>query len=52
MTNPTVSDAVITLTDILSEGVKYMAKATIPQKVNIDSLTCLSRDTIIFSLSN
>jgi hypothetical protein len=70
--NPTVSDAVITLTDddgkivnfneiepgiyleesvkakpntnytlnILSEGDEYEANATIPQKVNIDSLTC------------
>ncbi len=70
-TNPTVSDAVITLTDnagtivnlnetepgiylgesvqakpninyilnINSEGNEYVAKATIPQKVNIDSLT-------------
>ena len=72
-TNPTVSGAVITLTDIsgtvikfketepgnylgeivqakshmdytltiLSEGDKYVAKATIPQKVKIDSLTSL-----------
>ena len=79
-TNPTVSDAVITLTDnigtiikfnetepgnylgesgptkpninytlsILSEGDKYMAKATIPQKVNIDSLTCLYNPASIF----
>ena len=71
-TNPTVSGAVILLTDnsgtvaklnetepgsylaesihakslmgytlsILSEGYTYMAKVTIPQKVNIDSLTC------------
>lgn len=79
-TNPTVSDAVITLTDnagtvvkfneiepgnylgesvqakshinytlsILSEGDKYEAKATIPQKVNIDSLTCLYNPESIF----
>lgn len=79
-TNPTVSDAVITLTDnagtivkfneiepgiymeesvqakpninytlnILSEGDKYVAKATIPQKVNIDSLTCLYNPESIF----
>ena len=78
--NPTVSDAVITLTDnagtvvilnetepgnylgesvqaksnmdytlsILSEGDKYEAKATIPQKVNIDSLTCLYNPESIF----
>ena len=71
-TNPTVSDAVITLNDnagtivnlnetepgvysketfqvkpnvnytlhILSEGKEYAATATIPKKVNIDSLTC------------
>ena len=79
-TNPTVSDAVITLTDntgtvvkfneiepgnylgesvqakshidytlsILSEGDNYVAKATIPQKVNIDSLTCLYNPISIF----
>ena len=73
LTNPTVSDAFITLTDsagtivifneiepgiymenslqvqpniiytlnIISEGDEYVAKATIPEKVNIDSLTCL-----------
>jgi len=79
-TNPTVSDAVITLTDnagtvvkfneiepgnylgesiqakshinytlsILSEGDKYVAKATIPQRVNIDSLTCFYNPESIF----
>lgn len=79
-TNPTVSDAVITLTDnagtvvqfnetepgnylgesvqaksninytlnILSEGDNYVAKATIPQKVNIDSVTCLFNPESIF----
>jgi hypothetical protein len=79
-TNPTVSDAVISLTDnegtvvkfneiepgnylgesvqakshidytlsILSEGDKYVAKATIPQKVNIDSLTCIYNPESIF----
>ena len=79
-TNPTVSDAVILLTDnagtvvkfnetepgsylgesvqakshidytlsILSEGEKYVAKVTIPQKVNIDSLTCLYNPESIF----
>lgn len=79
-TNPTVSDAVITLTDnagtivkfneiepgsylgerihtksninytlnILSEGDSYVAKATIPQKVKIDSLTCLYNSESIF----
>jgi hypothetical protein len=79
-TNPSVSDAVITLTDnagtivkfneiepgnylgesvqaksytnytlnILSEGDEYVAKATIPQKVNIDSLTYLYNPESIF----
>ena len=79
-TNPTVSDAVITLTDsagtivkldeiepgiymeksfqpkpnikytlnILSEGDEYVAKATIPEKVNIDSLTYLYYSESIF----
>jgi hypothetical protein len=79
-TNPTVSDAVILLTDnagtvvkfnetepgnylgecikaksninytlsILSEGDKYVAKASIPQKVNIDSLTCRYNPESIF----
>jgi hypothetical protein len=79
-TNPTVSDAVITLTDnagtivnfneiepgiymeesvqakpdinytlnILSEGAEYMADATIPQKVNIDSVTCKYNSESIF----
>jgi hypothetical protein len=79
-TYPTVSDAVITLTDnsgtiikfhenepgnylgervqaksdisytlnILSEGDKYVAKATIPRKVNIDSLTCSYNPESIF----
>jgi hypothetical protein len=78
--NPTVSGAVITLTDdsgtlvnfnetepgiyteesiqtkpdinytlnILSEGDKYVANATIPHKVNIDSLTCLYNPESIF----
>ncbi len=79
-TNPTVSGAVITLTDntgtiinfneaepgsylgesvqakshlnytlsILSEGEKYTAKATIPQKVNINSVTSLYNPASIF----
>ena len=79
-TNPTVSDAVITITDnagtiinlnetepgnylgeglqaktninytlsILSEGDKYVAEATLPQKVYIDSLTCLYNPESIF----
>ncbi len=79
-TNPTVSDAVITLTDnagavvkfneiepgkysgesgqvksrieyslnIFTEGELYVAEATIPQKVNIDSLTCLYNPESIF----
>jgi len=79
-TNPTVSDAVISLTDdagtvvkfneiepgkylgerseaksctkytlnILSEGELYVAEATIPQKVYIDSLTCLYNPESIF----
>jgi len=34
--------------NILSEGDKYVAKATIPQKVNIDSLTCLYNPESIF----
>ncbi len=78
--NPTVSGAVITLTDdegtlvnfnetepgiytevsiqikpniaytlsILSEGDKYVANATIPHKVNIDSLTCKYNSESIF----
>ncbi len=33
---------------ILSEGDQYIAKATIPQKVNIDSLTCLYNPKSIF----
>ena len=79
-TNPTVSDAVITLTEnggttanftefepgiylgksvraksntnytlnILSEGNKYIANVTIPQKVNIDSLTFRYNSESIF----
>ena len=79
-TNPTVSGAVILLTDnsgtvvkfnetepgiylgesvqaksnmnytlsILSEGDKYVAKATIPQRVNIDSLTCIIIRKVFF----
>jgi hypothetical protein len=40
-------DVNYTLT-ILSEGTKYEAKATIPQKVNIDSLTCKYNSESIF----
>jgi hypothetical protein len=82
-TNPTVSDAVITLNDnagtivnfneiepgiymeesvraksntnytlkILSEGDEYVANATIPQKVDIDSLTCLyNSESILYEV--
>jgi hypothetical protein len=82
-TNPTVSDAVVTLTDnagikvnfneiepgiymaerfqakpninytlnILSEGDEYLANATIPQKVNIDSLTYLyNSESILYEV--
>jgi hypothetical protein len=82
-TNPTVSDAVITLNDnagtivnfneiepgiymeesvqtkpninytlnILSEGDRYVANATIPQKVNIDSITCqYNSESILYEI--